>query len=295
MPRPTDIGVIDLMMGIPKGPGDDSWRRFLGAQLRDQESRETYRFPAEYMYKSLPDQRFSADGAAAVLGEMDRFGVERGMITVSFDDELAVAALKDHPQRFLGAFPVDPNAGMEGVRALRRAVEELGVVAASAMPSGLNPPVPINDKRFYPLYAACVDLDIPIFVCAGVPGPRIPFAAQEVALIDEVCWYFPELRFVTRHGCEPWVDLAVKLLLKWPNLYYSTSAFAPKYYPRQILDFANTRGADKVLYAGYFPMGLSLERIFTELDDLPLHDDVWEKFLRTNALRVLGLDRGGMA
>ncbi|WP_433220580.1 amidohydrolase family protein [Dactylosporangium sp. CS-047395] len=289
MPRPTGIGVVDLMMGIPKGPGDDSWRRFLGSQLRDPESRETYRFPAEYMYKSLPGERFSADGAKAVLLEMDRWGVERGMITVSFDDELSVAALRDHPDRFLGAFPVDPNAGMEGVCALRRAVEELGVVAASAMPSGCNPPVPINDKRFYPLYAACIDLDIPIFVCAGVPGPRVPFAAQDVALIDEVCWFFPELRFVTRHGCEPWVDLAVKLLLKWPNLYYSTSAFAPRYYPKAIVDFANTRGADKVLYAGYFPMGLSLERIFTELDDLPLHEHVWEKFLRTNALRVLGI------
>ena len=75
---------------------------------------------------------------------------------------------------------------------------------------------------------------------------------------------FPELVFVTRHGCEPWEDLAVKLMLKWPNLHYSTSAFAPKHYPKAIIDYANTRGADKIIYAGYFPMGLSLERIFTE-------------------------------
>ena len=75
---------------------------------------------------------------------------------------------------------------------------------------------------------------------------------------------FPDLVFVTRHGCEPWADLAVKLMLKWPNLYYSTSAFAPKYYPKAIVDYANTRGADKIMYAGYFPMGLSLERIIPE-------------------------------
>ena len=60
---------------------------------------------------------------------------------------------------------------------------------------------------------------------------------------------------MTRHGCEPWTDLAVKLLLKWPNLYYSTTAFAPKYYPKEIIDFANTRGADKVIFSGYFPAG----------------------------------------
>ncbi len=107
--------------------------------------------------------------------------------------------------------------------------------AASAFPCGLNPQVPINDKKFFPIYAKCVELDIPINVCAGVPGPRVPFAPQYVGLIDEVCWFFPELKFVTRHGCEPWADLAVKLLLKWPNLYYSTSAFAPKYYPKDVV------------------------------------------------------------
>ena len=80
--------------------------------------------------------------------------------------------------------------------------------------------------------------------------------------IDEVCWFFPELKFVTRHGCEPWTALAAKLLLKWPNLYYSTTAFAPKYYPKDIVNFANTRGADKVIFSGYFPAGLTYERIF---------------------------------
>ena len=95
---------------------------------------------------------------------------------------------------------------------------------------------------------------------------------------------------MTRHGCEPWADLAVKLLLKWPNLYYSPSAFAPKYYPKEVIDFANTRGADKVMYAGYFPMGLSLERIFGEIPEVPFRDHVWPKFLRENAVRVFKLE-----
>jgi hypothetical protein len=78
-------------------------------------------------------------------------------------------------------------------------------------------------------------------------------------------------------------------MLKWPGLHYSTSAFAPKYYPKDVLAFANSRGADQVIYGGYFPMGLSLERIMTEMRDVQLKDEVWPKFLRTNALRVLGL------
>ena len=96
-------------------------------------------------------------------------------------------------------------------------------------------------------------------------------------------------RIVTRHGGEPWEELLVKLMLKWPGLYYSTSAFAPKHFPKAIINYANTRGANKVMYAGYFPSGLSLERIFTELRSVPFKDDVWPKFLRENALRVLNL------
>mgnify|MGYP001968690915 CR=1 FL=1 len=100
---------------------------------------------------------------------------------------------------------------------------------------------------------------------------------------------FPDLTFVTRHGCEPWVDLVVKLMLKWPNLYYSTSAFAPKHYPKAIIDYANTMGAEKILYGGYFPFALELDRIFEELRSVPFRDHVWEPFLRTNAARLLNV------
>jgi predicted TIM-barrel fold metal-dependent hydrolase len=141
----------------------------------------------------------------------------------------------------------------------------------------------------YVMYAACIDLDLPIFVNVGVPGPRVPMDPQKVERVDEVCWFFPELKFVMRHGGEPWDDLAVKLMLKYPNLYYSTSAFAPKHYPESIVRYANTRGADKVMYAGYFPMGLSLDRIFAELRDVPFAEKVWPKFLYENAKRVLKL------
>jgi predicted TIM-barrel fold metal-dependent hydrolase len=212
------------------------------------------------------------------------------MVGTSFKNDQSLKAIKDYPDRFFGSYEVDPNKGMEAVRELEAAVKELGVKAATAFPAGLTPQVPINDKKFYPIYAKCVELDIPICVCAGVPGPRVPFAPQEVGLIDEVCWFFPELKFVTRHGCEPWADLAVKLMLKWPNLHYSTSAFAPKFYPKDVVHYANTRGADKVMYAGYFPMGLTLERIFTDMPDVPFRDHVWPKFLRENAVRVFKLD-----
>ena len=126
-----------------------------------------------------------------------------------------------------------------------RADETWGIRAVGVFPSGTFPQVAINDKLMYPIYAKCVELGIPVFCCAGVPGPRLKYAPQAVELIDEVMFDFPELVFVTRHGCEPWTELAVKLMLKWPGLHYSTSAFAPKYYPKDVIDFANKRGATR--------------------------------------------------
>ena len=290
MAMPSGIGAIDLMLQIPTHSEDSKKRyEFLMPLLMDKESREQFEFPAQYMFKNVPTTRRSDDYVGITLDEMDKWGVERAMVGVSGINTDGVRALKEHPDRFFGSYEVNPNRGMDGVRDLVRAHETLGVKAASAFPAGLCPQVPINDKKFYPFYAKCIELDIPIFVCAGVPGPRVPMAVQDVSLIDEVFWYFPELKFVTRHGCEPWTDLAVKLMLKWPNLYYSTSAFAPRHYPKAIIDYANTRGADKIMYAGYFPMGLTLERIFTELKDVPFKDAVWPKFLRENAIRVLKL------
>ena len=164
---------------------------------------------------------------------------------------------------------------MKGIARLVSEYEKYGVRAVGVFPAGTFPQVPINDKKMYPIYAKCVELGIPVFCCVGIPGPRLRAACQHVELIDEVMFDFPDLVFVTRHGCEPWTELAVKLMLKWPNLYYSTSAFAPKYYPADIVNYANTRGADRVIYAGYFPMGLSLERIAKELPLVGFKDEVW--------------------
>ncbi len=290
MTMPKDVGVIDLMMGIPSSDPKQHYE-FLKKQFMDRESKEDFAFPVEYIFKGVPTfEDLPDDPIVFLLDQMDHHGIAMSMIGTNSKNNQSQQAIEAHPDRFFGSYEVDPNRGMEGVRDLERAVKELGVKAATAFPCGLSPQIAINDKRFYPIYAKCVELDIPICVCAGIPGPRVPFWPQDVAHIDEVCWFFPELKFVTRHGCEPWADLAVKLMLKWPNLYYSTSAFAPKHYPKDIIDYANTRGASKVMYAGYYPMGLSLDRIFDELPNVPFKDKVWPGFLADNARRVFKLD-----
>jgi hypothetical protein len=244
------------------------------------------------MFKDVPEKALtgSDDPIGVTLREMDLWGIEKGMIGVGDPSGTGAEAMRLHPDRFIPSGSADPNEGMAGINRMVREYETYGIRAVGVFPAGTFPQVPINDKKMYPIYAKCVELGIPVFCCAGIPGPRLKAGCQHVELIDEVMFDFPELIFVTRHGCEPWTALAVKLMLKWPGLHFSTSAFAPKYYTQDIINYANTRGADKIIYAGYFPMGLSLERIMTEMPNVGFKDDVWPKFLRTNALRVLGLD-----
>ncbi|NJN51316.1 MAG: amidohydrolase family protein [Gammaproteobacteria bacterium] len=279
------IGIVDTMIGFPAS--DFKQYDFIRAQLKD--GSKAFEFPVEYMFKQVPKDLYGAEDPISItLHEMDRFGIEVGVIGVG--DEVSQKALATHPDRFVGQGFVDPNQGMKGIRRMVQQFETFGVRSFTAFNAGYNPQVGISDALMYPIYAKCVELGVPIFVCAGVPGPRFPMWPQKVELIDQVMYDFPELVFVTRHGCEPWEDLAVKLMLKWPNLYYSTSAFAPKHYPKAIIDYANTRGADRIIYAGYFPMGLSIERIMTDMPLVPFKDEVWPKFLRHNARKVLGLD-----
>ncbi len=285
MGMPSGIGIVDTMIGFPAA--DFAQYDFIRAQLKDGSSELD--FPVEYMFKTVPKELYGAsDPISITLHEMDRYGIEVGVIGAG--SEVSNKALKDHPDRFVGQGHVDPNQGMEGIRSMVRQFEEFGVTSFGAFNAGFNPQVAIHDAKMYPIYAKCVELGTPIFSCAGVPGPRFPMWPQKVEHIDQVMYDFPELVFVTRHGCEPWEKLAMKLMLKWPNLYYSTSAFAPRYYPEEIVRYANTRGADKILYGGYFPMGLSLERIMADMPNVPFRDHVWPKFLRENARRILKLD-----
>jgi predicted TIM-barrel fold metal-dependent hydrolase len=283
MSIPEGIGIVDTMIGFPAE--DFAMYDFIRDQLKDGST--NFDFPVEYMFKQVPKELYGSTGdpIKLTLNEMDKYNIEIGLIGAG--GEISRQAVAQHPDRFVTQGSVDPNKGMEGIRDMVRQYEEYGVSSFGAFNAGFNPQVAINDAKMYPIYAKCVELDVPIFSCAGVPGPRFPMWPQKVEHIDQVMYDFPELVFVTRHGCEPWEDLAIKLMLKWPNLYYSTTAFAPKHYPQAIVDYANSRGADKIIYGGYFPMGLSLERIMGDMEQVPFKDSVWPKFLSENARKVL--------
>lgn len=281
MPRPAEIAAVDLMMTI-------SMRGLNAPIARTGEAASGG--PIEYLFGDAGARKEEARDPGRVVAMMDEHNVAIAQVNVDMDKpEVGLALLERYPTRFIGEVTVDPNKGMEAVRGLERTVKlHPNVKSATAGPGFINPPAAIDDKRWYPIYAKCIELGIPINIFVGVPGPRVPYKFQHPGLIDEVAWFFPELKIVMRHGGEPWTALCCKLLLKWPNVFYSTSAFAPKYYPRDVLDFANKRGRDKVMFAGYYPT-LGYDRIFGEMDELPLRPETWAPFLRDNAAAVYGL------
>ncbi|MBV8160596.1 MAG: amidohydrolase, partial [Acidimicrobiia bacterium] len=179
MPMPTDIGIVDTMIGFPSPDMNETYR-FITRQTKDRQSQEDFEFPVEYMFKDVPDKALphSDDPVAITLAEMDHWGVEKGLIGVGGGPlrEITERALGRHADRFVGSVNVDPNRGMKDVRFIQQAYEQWGVRAATLFPAGTFPQVPINGKQMYPIYAKCVELGIAVFCCAGVPGPRVKFA-----------------------------------------------------------------------------------------------------------------------
>jgi predicted TIM-barrel fold metal-dependent hydrolase len=179
---------------------------------------------------------------------------------------------------------VDPREGMSAVRLAQSLVESEGYRLIRML--GLQTQLPYNDPAYYPVYAKCVELGVPVGLNVGFPGPQVPSKHQDPLAVDDVAAFFPDLTIVLQHGGEPWVDMCVKLMVKWPRIHYMTSAIAPKHIPRAIIDYANTRGADRVMFASDYPL-LTHRRCMSEVRSLPFKDaDRFAKFMTGNAQRL---------
>jgi predicted TIM-barrel fold metal-dependent hydrolase len=217
---------------------------------------------------------------------MDAAGVEKCIISTSVDnvDPRVLGFPRAHPERFVLSVSLDPRGGMPVIRALERLVRDEPVVLARITPFMIGA-IPPNEKEYYPVYAKCIELDLPIAINTGIPGPPMPGKCQDPMYLDEVCVFFPELKLVMAHGADPWWDVAIRLMIKYRNLYLQTSAYAPRYFPPQLIQFMNTRGQDKIMFASDHPV-LAFGRCIKEAQELNLREGVLDKFLYSNADRL---------
>ncbi|MFT4726333.1 MAG: putative TIM-barrel fold metal-dependent hydrolase [Granulosicoccus sp.] len=250
----------------------------------------------------MPEAMRNGVSIDAYLAKMDRAGIDRSLLIAvragdlnvrgSFEIEYSRVAevCREHPQRFSGLAGVDPFRGMQGIHDLTYAVNELGFVGAHLYPHwfGLAP----DDRRYYPYYSKCCELDIPIMMQVGhnlvySRERRLPSVGRPITL-DNVAIDFPDLKLLGIHIGIPWTDEMISMAWKHENVYIGVDAYAPKHWPKQLIHYLNTYGREKVLFGTDWPV-IDPERAMLEIAELGLRPAAQGLLMRDNALRVFRL------
>ena len=250
----------------------------------------------------VKEETFDAVSLEGMLERMDAAGIERSFLIAArvgvkhhpacyhVPYELVADAVQKYPDRFSGLAGVDPTEGMTGVRALEHAVREYGFIGAHTYPHWyeLSP----DHARYYPFYAKCVELDIPIQMQVGqsmVYDPSYPRrSVGRPICIDAVACDFPELKLVGIHVGIPWTDEMIAMAWKHANVYIGCDAHSPKYWPQSFVHYINTFGKDKVIFGTDYPV-LDFERTRREIEELGLREDSKRRLYRDNAVRLYKL------
>ena len=235
--------------------------------------------------KQADDDFFRNYSVEEMIETMDEHGVERAIITVDARDPHghALSFIEKHPERFSLGAQLDPTKLMKAVRALEAIKKDYPVVLARITPFYIDRPP--TDAVYYPVYAKCIELDLPLTINTGIPGPPMPGECQNPMYLDRVCLDFPELKLVMAHGADPWWGVAIRLMIKYRNLYLKTSAYLPKYLPPELIHFMNTRGKNKIIWASDHP-AIQIKRCLEEAEKLDLREGVLDKYLYSNAARL---------
>ncbi len=205
--------------------------------------------------------------------------------------EMVAAAVAAHPATFSGMLGIDPYTGMDGVRELEHAVRELGFIGAHSYPHWYD--LPPDHAKYYPFYAKCVELDVPVQIQVGqsmiyAKQHRTRSTGQPIAL-DAIACDFPELKIIGIHVGIPWTDEMIAMAWKHENVYIGCDAHSPKYWPASFVKYINSYGRSKVLFGTDFPV-LDFKRTVGEIDAMALREVSRRALMRDNVVRVYGLD-----
>ena len=242
---------------------------------------------------------------AGLLAEMDAAGVDMAGVIASCvargvggevlatPPEEVSAIVEAHPGRFFGWLGINPLGGMDTLRTIDRGIRELGFKGVHIYPHWFG--VPVDDRIYWPIYAKCCELGVPVVLQVGQQSKRggARLVAEPVRL-DHVCFDFPELKVGALHIGVPWAEQSTRLALAHENLFIIADAYSPDTWPPVLVDYiaqrdwANRDGSDKVLWGTDYPVqqfAPSLEAARR----LPLPAAALDKLLGGNAARWLGL------
>jgi predicted TIM-barrel fold metal-dependent hydrolase len=270
------------------------------------EEAQSYRpnWRQDFFVDKMKGEADAIDGISLeqMLARMDAAGIERAFLiatragrvgppaTYQIPYALVADAVQKYPERFYGLAGIDPFEGMRGVRELERAVREYGFVGAHLYPHWFE--LAPDHAKYYPFYAKCCELDVPIQLQVGqsmVYAKDYPCrSVGRPITLDAVACDLPELKIVGIHIGIPWTEEMIAMAWKHRNIYIGSDAHSPRYWPPAFIHYLNSYGQDKVIFGTDFPV-LKFERTIDEIAALGLRPEVLRKFLRDNAVQLYKL------
>ena len=259
----------------------------------DDEFKKQVRMPEEMRAGvSIPDY----------IKKMDQAGIERSLLIAVRAGDIRVPesfevpyesvhkVCDEYPERFSGLAGIDPFRGMQGLKDLEYAVNEMGFVGAHLYPHWCE--LPPNHRKYYPYYAKCCELGIPIMMQVGhnlvySRKRRLPSVGRPIYL-DDVAIDFPELKLIGIHIGIPWTEEMISMCWKHENVFTAGDAYAPKYWPESYVHYANSYGQKKVLFGTDWPVIVPV-RAVEEFNELNFRESASQRILRDNALEVFNL------
>lgn len=227
------------------------------------------------------------------LQAMKSAGVEKALISAWYGpsgplitNEEVLEITKKYPELFVGIASVDLRNPVEAVALLRKCVKEHNFKGLRIVQWLWE--LPCTHPLYYPLYAACVEMDVPVCLQVGLTGPLRSSESGRPIHIERVALDFPDLKIVCGHIGYPWHIEMIAFATKFPNVYIDTSAYKPKRYPMELVAYMKAHGRQKVLFGTNYPM-ITPEACLKELDVLGLNQEISELFLYKNARRVFAI------
>ena len=230
---------------------------------------------------------------ASTIAALDEAGVDRMLISAWYapnktmiSNEEIYDFVSQSNGRFIGVGSVDITQPSLILHEIRRCVEKFGFKAIRVLPWLFQ--VPPTDRRFYPVYVACSELNIPFCTQIGHTGPLMPSEVGRPIYLDQVALDFPDLTIVAGHIGYPWTEEAIAVATKHQNVYIDTSAYTVQRYPRELVEYLRTNGRNKVLFGSNYPM-IAHSKALHGLDSLNLDEKTRALFLAQNTVRVFRL------
>lgn len=282
----VDTDVVDIWCNLFTRPALEEFYNSQGQSVAAELfNRPEMYDPSTAMTATEFVEKMDREGVDQVYVPALQFGDPDGGMEMDISYEEVRSVCTEYPDRIKGMAGINPREGMDGVAKLERYVEDHGFIAGHLEPYGWDRP--LNHRQFYPFYAKCAELDVPVVMQVGHSAVRMPSRMGKPILVDDLAIDFPELDIVACHTGWPWSKVLEAIAWKHPNVYLGATAHAPKYWEENITDFIRGRGQDKSMFGTDYPV-LDYPEVFDQIDGMEFDADVERKLLGENARSVFG-------